>query len=478
MRLLTYAKYIKNLVMTKPKKPIISIVGTTGVGKSQFSIDLAKAINGEIINADSMQVYKKLDIITNKHPMEEREGIPHHVMDHVDWNEKYYLHPFRETAIAAIDDIHARGKIPIVIGGTHYYLQTLLFNNKTVGEVEAEHELSQEQLEILDGPVDRLFKELQRVDPLIASRYHPQDDRKLRRALEIWYTTGNKASDLYREQKLDELEDSSLKYNTLLFWVYCDRQVLNPRLDTRVDKMMELGAVDEINEMYDYFKSRTPEPVCTSGVWQVIGFKEFLPWLTSGKTDDSLFKEGVERMKIRTRQYAKYQIKWILNMLLIELEKEARFNYKYGGKLYILDATDLTQWHENVQQRGIEIAKQFLEHGPPNVEIPQAPKHLMHMFTKSKGHITSSQKVLDADLKWKHYTCDICKDKSGKPHVMLGKDVYDSHLASRRHKRGVYAAKKREGKLNWQLTLEERKKQSVSDSEMSDEHEKQESPVK
>ena len=115
-------------------KPIISIVGTTGVGKSQFSIDLAKAINGEIINADSMQIYKKLDQITNKHPLEERNGIPHHIMDYVSWDEDYHIHKFSQDAQKSIDDIHNRGKVPIVIGGTHYYLQTLLFNNKTLDD--------------------------------------------------------------------------------------------------------------------------------------------------------------------------------------------------------------------------------------------------------------------------------------------------------------------------------------------------------
>ena len=139
------------------KKPIISIVGTTGVGKSQFSIELAKKINGEIINADSMQVYKGVDIITNKHPFKEREGIPHHVMDHVDWSEEYFIHRFNNEANLAIEDIHSRGKVPIIVGGTHYYLQTLLFNNKTMDK-KKERELNDTELELLDGPTDLLFE--------------------------------------------------------------------------------------------------------------------------------------------------------------------------------------------------------------------------------------------------------------------------------------------------------------------------------
>ncbi|KAG7663573.1 tit1 [[Candida] subhashii] len=425
--------------MTIPKKPIISIVGTTGVGKSQFSIDLAEAINGEIINADSMQVYKKLDTITNKHPLDERHGIPHYVMDHVDWNEDYYIHRFSKEANAAIDDIHARGKIPIVIGGTHYYLQNLLFKNKTVGEMKIENkELTKEQLEVLDGPVDVLFEQLKSVDPVIASKFHPQDQRKLRRAMEIWYKSGEKPSQLYHDQKLDEIEESSLKYNTLFFWVYCDRDVLIPRLDERVDKMIESGAIEEINELYEVYESQDPHPDCTSGIWQVIGFKEFLPWLTTNKKDDKLLKEGIERMKIRTRQYAKYQIKWIKKLLSAELQKESRFNFKYGGKLYLLDATDLSTWQDNVAKIGIHITKQFLLDGPTKVTYPQAPESLMHIIPFDESSFTKSQKILGAEANWKHYTCDVCKDKSGAKVVAVGEDAWNIHVQSRRHSKNLH----------------------------------------
>ena len=249
--------------MNKPiKKPIISIVGTTGVGKSQFSIELAKKINGEVINADSMQVYKGADIITNKHPIEERENVPHHVMDHVDWSEEYFIHRFNKEANHAINDIHSRGKIPIIVGGTHYYLQTLLFNNKTM-ENKKERELTKTEIELLDGPTNLLFEELQKIDPIIAEKFHPQDHRKLRRAVEIWYTTGQKPSDLYIEQKLDEQEQSSLKYNTLVFWLYSDPKVLQNRLDKRVDKMMETGAEKEIDELFQHYSNNNCD--CTSG---------------------------------------------------------------------------------------------------------------------------------------------------------------------------------------------------------------------
>lgn len=401
---------------------------------TQFSIDLAQAINGEIINADSMQVYRGLEAITNKHPIAERRGIPHHVMDHVDWKEEYYIHRFTKEANTAIDDIHSRGKVPIIIGGTHYYLQSLLFDNKTITAEKSD--LTEEQLQILDGPVETLFSTLLQLDPVIAGKFHPQDGRKLRRALEIIYTTGQNPSEIYRDQKLEELEDSSLRFNTLLFWVYSDPEVLKPRLDKRVDNMMQGSAIDEIKSLYEVYNEMEPRPDCTSGVWQVIGFKEFLPWLADGQ--HSLFLDGVERMQIRTRQYAKYQVKWIRKLLGVELQKEARFGYKYGGKLYMLDATDLQVWDQLVKTRGVSIANQFLESGPTSVTAAQIPERLQSQFDLNTGLATTrSNKTLGSESNWKHYECSVCKDKSGKPLISVGKEQWDIHTKSRRHKKQV-----------------------------------------
>ncbi|RCK64115.1 tRNA dimethylallyltransferase, mitochondrial [Candida viswanathii] len=441
------------------RKPIISIVGTTGVGKSQFSIDLAEAINGEIINADSMQVYQRLDQITNKHPMEDRKGIPHHIMDYVSWDdEDYHIHKFSADARRAIEEIHARGKVPIVIGGTHYYLQTLLFNNKTIDDSKTEKkELTEEEVRVLDGPVDVLFGKLREADPVIAKKFHPLDHRKLRRALEIYYTTGEKPSEIYHEQKLDELESSSLKYNTLFFWVYCDPDVLNERLDARVDKMMESGAIDEIKEMYEFYNDN--KHACTSGIWQVIGFKEFLPWLENNQVDQKQFDEGVERMKTRTRQYAKYQVKWIKKSLITELEKESAFDYVNGGKLYILNATDLSVWHEKVDDVGIQITKEFLSNGANGVTIPQAPPELEDLFnTRSTAQ---SNRILESQENWKHYTCDICKDKQGNALVAVGDHSWNVHIKSKRHKRNEEGIRKRKHNQEM-LRLKQLKEQEES----------------
>ncbi|KAI5957983.1 hypothetical protein KGF57_002791 [Candida theae] len=384
-------RYLTAQMSTLPtKKPIISIVGTTGVGKSQFSIELAKKINGEVINADSMQVYKGVDVIANKHPMQERDGIPHHIMDHVDWSEEYFIHRFNKEAHHAIEDIHLRGKVPIIVGGTHYYLQSLLFNNKTL-EKKKERELTEAELGLLDGPTDILFQELKRIDPLVAEKFHPQDHRKLRRAVEIWYTTGQKPSDLYIEQKLDELEKSSLKYNTLVFWLYSEPQVLQDRLDKRVDKMMEIGAREEIDELYRYYAQNNGDS--TSGIFQIIGFKEFLPWLENKKQNPEAFANGIDRMKIRTRQYAKYQVKWIQKTLQLELKKESKFNYVNGGRLFLLDATDLTHWKTNVCERAAskkDFQFSFMRATSSSIQKRQSSNPLNSALSTSSSSGTAS----------------------------------------------------------------------------------------
>ena len=395
-----------------------------------------------------MQVYRGAPIITNKHPFSEREGIKHHVMDHIPWSEEYFIHRYSAEAVSAIEDIHARGKTPIIIGGTHYYLQNLLFKNKTIGEKEEKDQLrplSSEQQALLDGPVDAIFKALTDVDPVISEKFHPKDTRKLRRALEIYYTTGQRPSEMYKEQKIDELEDTSLKYNTLLFWIYCDLEVLKERLDKRVDSMMQTGALDEIRELNNFYESQTPTPDMTTGIWQVIGYKEFRPLLTDGQKDVKLFEEGVERMKIRTRQYAKYQVKWIKKLLGVELNKEARFEFKYGGKIYLLDATDLNQWATNVRERGLAITEQFLNNGPLGVTEPLAPKNLESILPTSEFYEEfNSNKTLKAVDNWKHFECSVCKDSEGKPLVAVGEDNWQVHQNSRRHKKQLsYNAKKR-----------------------------------
>lgn len=425
-------------MIQQQKKKIIVIVGTTGVGKSDLSIEIAKRFNGECINADSMQVYKDAPIITNKHPVPERMGIPHHVMNHVPWNEEYFIHKFENECIDTIDDIHNRGKLPIIVGGTHYYLQVLfdkitssIEKNSTTSPINDEQQFNQlcQTHPVLVGEENKQarYDLLTQLDPEIAQKYHPNDDRRVLRMLEIFYTSNIKPSDIFKQQKL------SLKYDTLFLWLYSEPDALNQRLDTRVDKMLDIGGMDEIKQLYKYFNDHhlTPQQ-CENGIWQVIGYKEFLPWLQDPQ--HNTLEDGIERMKIRTRQYAKRQVKWIKKMLIPDIN---------GEGIYLLNATDLTQWQQLVCNRAIDISKEFLENN--QITYDQAPTELTQLIS------TEETVARKKDLDWKHYECEICRDSDNKKLVAIGEKDWQIHLKGRRHKSNSSRGSKKAQYEKWKL---------------------------
>ncbi|CCF55848.1 hypothetical protein KAFR_0A04130 [Kazachstania africana CBS 2517] len=413
------------------KDKIIVIAGTTGVGKSQLSIELAKRYNGEIINSDSMQVYKDIPIISNKHPLEEREGIPHHVMNFVDWNDEYYMHRFENDCINAIDDILKRGKLPIVVGGTHYYLQCL-FNKRINEQMDVTESITEEQSQILNSNDKNLiYNKLIEIDPEIAKRYHPNDNRRVQRMLEIYYRTKIRPSEAFQNQ------DTTLKYDTLFLWCFSELGPLNQRLDDRVDMMMKNGALEDINQLFSYHQKNNVTSM-ENGVWQVIGFKEFLPWLLEDKSSKTIkFEDCVERMKIRTRQYAKKQIKWIQKMLIPDI----------NGDIYVLNATDLNRWKELVLERATKIAESFMN----NLEQieSRAPAELIRLLEKEQTF--DKKKTND----WEHYTCDICMDSNGEKLIALGEKNWNIHLKSRRHKSNLTRGSKKAEYEKWKLKQRE-----------------------
>ncbi|KAJ8607881.1 hypothetical protein MRB53_039977 [Persea americana] len=197
---------------TPPKLPLIAVVGATGTGKSELAVKLAKAHNGEIINGDAMQLYSGLPIITNKITPAEQQGIPHHLLGRIGLNEQtWVVGTFVKQALSVIDEIRARGKLPVLVGGTHYYTQSLLFHDRLadgdeVANVEPENDDQQEWPE-LERPTEELLEELKRVDPVMAERWHPNDRRKIQRSLQIYLKTGRKASDLYAEQRTRKTDE-------------------------------------------------------------------------------------------------------------------------------------------------------------------------------------------------------------------------------------------------------------------------------
>ncbi|VVT48877.1 uncharacterized protein SAPINGB_P001994 [Magnusiomyces paraingens] len=444
---------------TSVPRNLIAIIGTTGVGKSQFSIELAKALNGEIINGDSMQVYRGLDAITNKHPIPERENIPHHLLGHVPWADEYSVQQFEREALQVIDDVYARGKLPILVGGTHYYNQAVIFKNSTLTESPGtgnydERELTEEQLKVLDGPTRGIIDELKIHDPLVAQKFHPNDGRRLRRALEVFYTTGKKTSDLYLQQKNENEGNGNgdgekevaldARFRTLVFWIWSEQTQLNKRLDDRVDAMLNNSLYSEIDEMYEEYLKRGGDeetPDLTKGVWQVIGFRQFLPWLSSGKVSSGVLSECVEEMKRATRKYSKQQTKFMKNTLMpkintvIERNKKEYsndhnhdHNYNNHNSIVatILDATDLSQWSDKVAATGIKIAHEFVTNQVDNCILVDESDNALRELLVTPKQFDESQ--------WQTFTCNVCENSEGQKYVAVGEAQWGQHLKSRKHK--------------------------------------------
>ena len=444
--------------MNKTKQKIIVILGSTATGKSDLSIQLATKFNGEIINSDSMQIYKDVDIVSNKHPIEERNGIPHHLMDFLPLTESYNLKLFEKQCNEKINEIHSRSKLPIVVGGTHYYLQALF--NKSINEtISKENWTPEQKLFIKENEFNpsKLYEELNKIDPLMAKKWHPNDNKRVLRMIEIYYSTGDKPSDIYLNQ------DLSLRYDTLFFWVYSDAEILNQRLDSRVDKMFENGATEEVQFLYKKFKEykieEDLEENMKSGIWQVIGFREFLPWLESDCTDKKLFEEGKTIMKTKTRQYAKKQIKWIKNTLIPDIK---------GENMYILDASDLKEWSDNVEDRAACIAKNFLE-GKDITKFNKSPEILSNLLDFSAlKNLENVSNPIELKLNQDKFVCESCKDKNGKNLIIVGEDTYKLHLSGRKHKQGLHYMAKRMKFENWKKEQESKTKKELIEKETLD----------
>ncbi|GAB1314436.1 tRNA dimethylallyltransferase, mitochondrial [Madurella fahalii] len=436
--------------VVKKMQPLIIIYGSTGTGKSDLAVELATKFNGEVINADAMQMYKGLPILTNKLTPEEQRGIPHHLLGSIQLHEEpWVVTRFKREATRTISEIRARGKLPIVVGGTSYYLDGLLFNDKLVesedqqspeGWVSNREELAAEY-PVLTGPADAMLKKLREVDPVMADRWHPNDIRKIRTSLEIYFATGRRASDIYAEQRSkrelkrrsqDPGQGQSLG-QLLLFWLYARREALNERLDKRVDKMVENGLLGETSEVYDYLQRRlaSNETVDRSkGIWQSIGFRQFEPYLRAlRETPDSpelakLQLAGIEDTKTATRQYARYQVRWMTYKTISSLQEE-----KLLDRLYLLDSSDIQRWSEEVLAKGVELTRQFLndEELPQAVDVSEtALEVLTDAIQRSNRQDTPCRK-----------TCDFCQK------TFLTEELWQGHIASRKHLKVVRAVKKR-----------------------------------
>ena len=295
--------------MDEAKIPLLVLAGPTASGKTTLAIDLALALNGEVVSADSMQVYKGMDIATAKPTQQETRGVPHHLIKFVEPGERFSVAQYASPAHAAIKEIHARGRLPILCGGTGLYIQAVTENlNYAEGELAHDHAGT--------------WKELQLIDPAAAAKIHPNDQKRITHALALYHSTGVTLT----EQNLRSRRTPSPYDARMISLNARERQSLYDRIDRRVDQMLAAGLLQEA-------KAQRAEARDTAA--QAIGHKELEPFFLGQCT----LEEAVENLKRETRRYAKRQLSWFRRMA-------AEWNERNPGtcvELFIEDDTLLEQ---------------------------------------------------------------------------------------------------------------------------------------
>lgn len=276
------------------KKKILAVVGPTASGKTALAVKLAKKYDGEIVSADSMQIYKGMDIASAKPTEDEKEGIPHHLMGFLEPTEEFSVSDYVKLASDTIDQIIVRGNLPIVCGGSGLYIRSLL-NNISFSDEERNDELRAELNErYINEGGEVLLKELAEFDPESAARLDPSNSKRIVRAIEIYHTTGITMTEQIARSRLVPSH-----YDVIAIGLtFSDRAKLYERINDRVDRMMEAGLLEETERFYSDKKSITASAA--------IGYKELKPYLEGRMS----LEAAVEKLKMETRRYAKRQLTW------------------------------------------------------------------------------------------------------------------------------------------------------------------------
>lgn len=310
-----------------PAIKLLVICGPTASGKTSLSIDLAKCLSGEIVGADSMQIYKGMDIGTAKPTETEMQGIPHHLIDFLELGEDFSVAAYVALAKKCIAEITARGRLPVVCGGTGLYISSLV-DNISFDEVKSDPKLRESLKRLADeNGAKYLHKRLESIDPELAGKLHPNNLGRVIRAIEVYELTGVTMSETQKRSRQNPSE-----YDLLILGItYNDRQKLYDRINLRVDMMLQSGLIDEANALFDAGFEGTAS--------QAIGYKELRNYF-AGK--ESL-EEAAENIKRETRRYAKRQMTW--------LKRDKRIKWlqadSFGG-------------YANLLEEAINITKKFL----------------------------------------------------------------------------------------------------------------------
>ncbi|XP_068924120.1 tRNA dimethylallyltransferase isoform X3 [Petaurus breviceps papuanus] len=393
--------------------PLVVILGATGTGKSKLALQLGQRLGGEIVSADSMQVYEGLNIITNKVSPQEQRLCQHHMISFVDpLVMNYTVVDFRNKATALIEDIFAREKIPIVVGGTNYYIESLLWKVliNTKGETlhsskeicKGEKVIDRKmELEKMDG--NELHYQLSQVDPEMAAKLHPHDKRKVARSLQVFEETGISHSELLSRQHAEEGGGplgGPLKFpNPCIFWLHADQAVLDQRLDKRVDEMIAAGLLEELKEFHRRYNREKVAENCQNyqhGIFQSIGFKEFHEYLIS---DDQCSPET--------------------SNLLLKKGPGPSVPPIYG-----LEVTDALKWEESVLGPALQIVGSFI----------QVPSWCSAVWGKQPVATPIRLQYDVTENKRSHHRCELCD------RIIIGDREWAAHTKSKSH---LYQLKKR-----------------------------------
>jgi tRNA dimethylallyltransferase len=275
-------------------KKAIVVVGPTASGKTSLGIYIAKKYNGEVISADSMQIYKEMSVSTAKPTIEEMDGVKHHLIDFVDITDTYSVSDYCRDAKAVFDDIVSRGKLPVIVGGTGLYIDSFITNTQFFDDAQSDEIRKRLQKQANDEGLDVLYNRLKEIDPDAAAKIHPNNSVRVIRALEVYEATG-KTITQQSEQSHSVASDIDALYIGIN---YSDREKLYDRINRRVDIMMENGLLDEAKSLFSGKYSATAV--------NSIGCKEMKPFLDGEKS----LSECVEKLKMSTRHYAKRQLTW------------------------------------------------------------------------------------------------------------------------------------------------------------------------
>ncbi len=305
------------------KKPLVVLTGPTAVGKTKASIDLAKAVGGEIISADSMQVYRYMDIGSAKIRKEEMCGVPHHLIDVLEPREEFHVVKFQKLAKEAMEGIYSRGHLPIIVGGTGFYIQALLYDIDFTESTQDDALRKKLSVYAKEEGAEALHEKLRLVDPKAAEDIHANNVKRVIRALEFYAQTGERISEHNETERQKESP-----YQFAYFVLNDNRERLYERINRRVDQMLDDGLVEEVRFLKE--RGYTKDLVSMQG----LGYKEILEYLDG----DCTLEEAVYKIKRDTRHFAKRQITWFKREReVIWVEKEA---YHYEEQLmldYMLD---------------------------------------------------------------------------------------------------------------------------------------------